>query len=244
MAKAKELISLNISNLIDSYEEEGRKVVAKRMEQGWNFCHFFLLKEGLVFVMRKINDLNGCLHRYNELELTFFQEDQKKRLDYFVILEKGDDSPQVLDVRRKSYRSSIYANTITEFDFRTYLFARTVNTLFELKNLSTICTQTLKFLQSMSRDIKAHEHLFPKGFRSCWVFAVARSVISQVEADDQTKPPDVAQLLSDLYYFALRKVISIFDSNLLPSIQRFKSYYHLKMIYISNLIKVPVLSKD
>lgn len=38
--------------------------------------------------------------------------------------EKGDDSGSVLDFNKKNYRMKIATSTITEFDFRQYLFSR------------------------------------------------------------------------------------------------------------------------
>ena len=42
--RIKECIVASFESCINNYEEEIRKLDAKRLQPGWNFSHFFLLK--------------------------------------------------------------------------------------------------------------------------------------------------------------------------------------------------------
>jgi hypothetical protein len=42
--KLKECVGASFENCINNYEEEIRKMDAKRMAPGWDYNHFFLLK--------------------------------------------------------------------------------------------------------------------------------------------------------------------------------------------------------
>lgn len=47
-----------------------------------------------------------------------------KKFERFGGTEEGDDNAELLNSWKKPYRYLLYANQITEFDFRHYLFAR------------------------------------------------------------------------------------------------------------------------
>ncbi len=66
-------MAASLESCIANYEEEIRKVDAKRMVPGWNYNHFFLLKEGLAFTHERVRMVNEALIKYEELEALFLE---------------------------------------------------------------------------------------------------------------------------------------------------------------------------
>lgn len=67
-----------------------------------------------------------ALLQYQNLEsyLTPEFNNSRPKFEKFMSNDIGDDSASVLDWQKKPYRDMIYQNSISEFDFRQYLFAR------------------------------------------------------------------------------------------------------------------------
>ena len=127
--KLKESIVNSFEYFISHYEEEIRKLDSTRMYPGWNYCHFFLMKEGLAFTYEQVNLCNDSLKQYLELDAVLEQNiavntSITPTFDKFGGNEISDEQVNIIDTYKKPYRQLIYLNTISEFDFSHYLFAR------------------------------------------------------------------------------------------------------------------------
>jgi hypothetical protein len=71
-------------------------------------------------------------------------------------MQEGDDDANLLDLNRKPYRDLIIQNTISVFDFRTYLFGRQCNLLFRLRRPVEICHRALTFIPSFAKTVREH----------------------------------------------------------------------------------------
>lgn len=71
-------------------------------------------------------------------------------------MQEGDDDANLLDLNKKPYRDLIMQNTISVFDFRTYLFGRQCNLLFRLRRPVEICNRALKFIPSFAKTVREH----------------------------------------------------------------------------------------
>jgi trafficking protein particle complex subunit 10 len=67
----------------------------------------------------------------------------------FGAAEEGDDSGSVLNYNRKNYRSRLFDSSISEFDFRMYLFARQAHLLFRLSKPSAVAVRAISFIESI-----------------------------------------------------------------------------------------------
>ena len=151
IGKAKELILSSFDLRVRQYEEDIKEKGSQRSLPGWNFCTFFVLKEGLARGFESVGLIEDALVGYDELSaelLSTFREEEAKDARLFrehtqeLLVQAeaalaGKRQPStltnykrrkssILDVNKKSYRELILSNNISAFDFRTYVFARQV----------------------------------------------------------------------------------------------------------------------
>ncbi|KAL2114887.1 hypothetical protein VTJ04DRAFT_10550 [Mycothermus thermophilus] len=69
MAKIKELILSSFDRRVTQYEEDIRERDAQRALPGWNFCTFFILKEGLARGFESVGLVEDALVIYDELSV-------------------------------------------------------------------------------------------------------------------------------------------------------------------------------
>lgn len=104
-----------------------------------------------------MNLYDDALETYNELEILFFQVLREKNLSWFgTLITPGpkDDSLPLLSHSKKPYRDLILANTISVFDFRTYLLARQCAILGYLGRVLEIAKKAVAFLNAFGRRLR------------------------------------------------------------------------------------------
>ncbi|KAK5000476.1 hypothetical protein LTR66_000675 [Elasticomyces elasticus] len=84
ITKFKTLILMSFDLRVSQYEEDIRERISQRTLPGWNFCTFFILKEGLAKVFESVGLAEDALVIYDELALG---------LDNLVREEAAADSP-------------------------------------------------------------------------------------------------------------------------------------------------------
>lgn len=177
ISKFKLLILESFDHRVDQYEEDIRERDAQRSLPGWNFCTFFVLKEGLARSFEGVGLVEDALTIYDELSLGLDQSIQDKAdrvhdtsattfLDYtedmLRALRKVQDSDDVpIDVQKlmrrpideynKPYREMVLQNNISVFDFRCYIFARQAALLLRLGKPSTSSASTSRLSQETRR---------------------------------------------------------------------------------------------
>lgn len=72
-------------------------------------------------------------------------------------------------------------NTISEFDFRCYLFARQCQLLGRLHKPVEICRRAQIFISTFSRAIKEHQANVGEYFLESWIFSSCMSVVNECE---------------------------------------------------------------
>src|SRR5271154_6203714 len=73
LGKVKEGVLQSFDSRVLHYEEDIRKMDSQRTLPGWNYCTFFILKEGLAQSFEHMFLLEDALIQYDELEASFFQ---------------------------------------------------------------------------------------------------------------------------------------------------------------------------
>ena len=160
--KMKALILMSFDLRVAQYEEDIREREAQRALPGWNFCTFFLLKEGLARGFESVGLVDDALVGYDELSVgldaivhdqasntsedqtaTFLQNTED--LKALVQLTSSDSDKdkqtsfkvfeQPLSTIRKDYRELILSNNISIFDFKCYIFSRQMALLLRLSNV-------------------------------------------------------------------------------------------------------------
>ena len=189
VGKFKALILTSFDLRVRQYEEDVKEKGSQRNLPGWNFCTFFVLKEGLARGFESVGLLDDAIMGYDELSLELssaLQEEAGKaasgdsnRLfrehtqELLVQAEAalggknfgsgwsnyGRFGDSILNPKRKSYRDLILSNNISAFDFRNYVFARQVSLLLRFA------------LQPLSRTTAAPSWPASRNSRSASVLA-------------------------------------------------------------------------
>lgn len=161
IARMKFLILNSFDSRVKQYEEDIKEKGNQRSLPGWNFCTFFVLKEGLARGFESVGLVDDALMGYDELavelssairedhtkESRLFREHTQELLIQAEAALRGLDPPtgrsnykrlsdSVLDTDSKPYRELILANNISIFDFRNYVFARQTQLMLRLASLS------------------------------------------------------------------------------------------------------------
>ncbi|KAI0736997.1 trafficking protein particle complex subunit 10 [Fomitopsis betulina] len=184
ITKLKEGILAAFDSAFTQREAEVKRSEGQVQMPGWNFCTFFVLKESLAISLEGINLFEDALGQYNELEAAFFQVVRDRNLTWFGSLispDPDDDSALLLSTTRKPYRDLILGNTISIFDFRTYLLARQCILLSKLGRVTEICRRSVKFLTNFGKRLRELEETLPEFFIESWIYSSALSVVEMCD---------------------------------------------------------------
>ncbi|KAF9178014.1 hypothetical protein BGZ51_008181 [Haplosporangium sp. Z 767] len=186
--KVKEGIVTSFDQNVLTFEEDIRRLDSQRQMPGWNYCKFFILKEGLTNAYEMMNLHDDALRQYDELEASFFQILRDNALTWygkFGGMQEGDEDANLLDLNRKPYRDLIMQNTISVFDFRTYLFGRQCNLLFRLRRPVEICHRALIFIPQFARTVREHMLNHTENFLESWIYSACMCIVNEC---DETVP--------------------------------------------------------
>lgn len=104
-----------------------------------------------------MNLLEEALLQFDELEETFNHVWRAKNFSWFgTLINVGpeDDTLPLLSVTKKPYRDLILANTISVFDFRTFLLGRRCELLAKLGRINDIAANASSFLAKFSQRLR------------------------------------------------------------------------------------------
>ncbi|KAI7906306.1 trafficking protein particle complex subunit 10 [Cokeromyces recurvatus] len=180
--KMKECILSSFDMQVLQIQEDTRRLDMQRHMPGWNYCTFFILKEGLAQAYEIMTLYEDALIQYDELEASFFQVLRDKALAWFGHFggtDAYDDSGNILDFKRKNYRDLINKNIISVFDFRSYLFARQCRMLIKLQRVVEMLARAQLFITSFIPSIR--ENALPEHFLESWVFSACMNVVNECE---------------------------------------------------------------
>ncbi|WWC85913.1 uncharacterized protein L201_000783 [Kwoniella dendrophila CBS 6074] len=187
--KLKESLVSAFDQAIIEREEEVKRGESQRLNVGWNFCTWFLLKESLANSFESVNLPEDSLIIYEELEASFFQVLKEQNLNYFGNgLSKlggssfGDDSLPILDTTQKPYRELIRNSQISIFDFRIYLFARQGKLLGEkLGRITEVAKRGQWFVASLTRRLREAESSLAEHFIESWTYTACMDIVSKCD---------------------------------------------------------------
>jgi hypothetical protein len=104
-----------------------------------------------------MNLFEDALTPYDELEELFHHVSRERNLSWFGSLiqpKPGDDSLPLLSISNKPYRDFILANSVSIFDFRSYLLARQCRLLAKMGKFSEITTRVGFFLGTLAKQLR------------------------------------------------------------------------------------------
>ncbi|KAG8842313.1 hypothetical protein FRB96_005595 [Tulasnella sp. 330] len=199
LSKMKEGIISTFDAHIVQREEEIRRSETQRQMPGWNFCTFFILKESLAFSFEGMNLLDDAQIQYDELEASFFQVLKEKNLSWFGHLggtAPNDDSAPLLSITKKPYRDMMLSNTITIFDFRSYLMARQCSLLARLGKIANAASKAARFVTTFARTLRENEGDLGEFFVESWMYSAAFNIADTCEEWAETAHLDSVAMLA------------------------------------------------
>ncbi|KAA6429506.1 MAG: TRAPPII tethering factor, partial [Trebouxia sp. A1-2] len=165
-----------------AYEEEVRKLMARRLEPGWNFSTLYLIKDSLAIMLEAAGLLEDAFREYFELEACYLEAlKQGGNLAgrQFGGKTDGDDVAQILKAAWRETRSSVMrGNGVAEFYFRQYLFACQARLLFKLNRPTEVAERGLQFVHTFAHLLADQQaaSVVPGLFREAWAFSACISL--------------------------------------------------------------------
>ncbi|TKA56715.1 hypothetical protein B0A53_01910 [Rhodotorula sp. CCFEE 5036] len=192
LTKMKECVVTTFDANVALYEENIRKADSQRMLAGWQFLPFCRQKEALADSFEAMTLYEDALIQYDELEAAFFQHVKEHEnatwFDRFGGLAPGDDALPLLSTSCKPYRKLIDTNTISVFDFRSYLFARQAFMLFHLDRVVEVARRGAYFVSTFARKLRENQASpEPEGtlgvnFVESWTYSACLDIVAACEA--------------------------------------------------------------
>nr|XP_019048846.1 hypothetical protein I302_02625 [Kwoniella bestiolae CBS 10118]OCF27776.1 hypothetical protein I302_02625 [Kwoniella bestiolae CBS 10118] len=193
--KLKESLVSAFDSAIIEREEEVKRGESQRLNVGWNFCTWFLLKESLANSFESVNLPEDSLIIYEELEASFFQVLKEQNLNWFGLSKlggnhPGDDSLPILDTTSKPYRELIRNSQISIFDFRIYLFARQGQLLGKLGRITEVAKRGQWFVASLTRRLREAEDSLAEHFIESWTYTACMDIVSKCDTWSRIDRPN------------------------------------------------------
>ncbi|GAA5860671.1 hypothetical protein JCM3774_006246 [Rhodotorula dairenensis] len=186
LTKMKECVVTTFDANVALYEENIRKADSQRMLAGWQFLPFCRQKEALADSFEAMTLYEDALIQYDELEAAFFQHVKEHGnatwFDRFGGLAPGDDALPLLSTSCKPYRKLIDTNTISIFDFRSYLFARQAFMLFHLDRVVEVARRGAYFVSTFARKLRENEATLGVSFVESWTYSACLDIVAACEA--------------------------------------------------------------
>ncbi|KAI8062176.1 trafficking protein particle complex subunit 10 [Gongronella butleri] len=182
--KMKDSILASFDMQVHQIQEDTRRLDMQRHMPGWNYCTFFILKEGLAQSFEIMTLYEDALIQYDELEASFFQVLRDKALAWFGHFggtDPEDDSGNILNFKRKDYRDLTNKNIISVFDFRSYLFARQCRMLLKMQRVIDVCSRAQLFITTFIPSIRENQANLTSHFLESWVFSACMNVVNECE---------------------------------------------------------------
>ena len=148
-----------------------------------------------------MNLFEDAYTQYDELESLFRDVLKEKNLSWFgplISFVDCDDSAPLLSSSKKPYRDLILANSISVFDFRTYVLSRQSELLAQKGRITDISRKVATFLCAFGRRLREvevshttpercraltpHKASLPLFFVESWIYSSALSVVEQCDS--------------------------------------------------------------
>ncbi|KAJ1947362.1 hypothetical protein FBU59_001882, partial [Linderina macrospora] len=203
--------------------EEIRRMDANRMLPGWNYCKFFVVKEGLVNLYRLMGQKEEALAQYDELEAAFFQLLESQSLSWFTKFgggEPGDDFTDVLDGTRKPYRKQMVENTISMFDFRMYLFGRQAELLIGLERYGEFIERAERFVPTFAKAMRAPGTGLSLGFVASWTYSTCQNIVEVCEGVQVAQSPGPMHVRASTNNHTTMRLLAAAKAEFLTSARR------------------------
>ncbi|CAI7776498.1 unnamed protein product [Closterium sp. NIES-53] len=176
--KVVECIRASVDARTLHYSEAVRRLLDQRLSPSFNFCAYYTDKESLALMAEMAQLRDDALRDYDEMEQVYL--DTVRRADSkvreFGGLDVGDERAALLDAGRKPMKMFAHEETIKQFDFRQYLFARRAALLFAMGRPAVVADRAYAFILDFSKELAARQRELPFCMREVWVLSACTLV--------------------------------------------------------------------
>ncbi|CAI5979986.1 unnamed protein product [Closterium sp. NIES-64] len=176
--KVLECIRASVDARTLHYSEAVRRLLDQRLSPSFNFCAYYTDKESLALMAEMAQLRDDALRDYDEMEQVYL--DTVRRADSkvreFGGLDVGDERAALLDAGRKPMKMFAHEETIKQFDFRQYLFARRAALLFAMGRPAVVADRAYAFILDFSKELAARQRELPFCMREVWVLSACTLV--------------------------------------------------------------------
>ncbi|PVU92821.1 hypothetical protein BB559_003579 [Furculomyces boomerangus] len=195
IAKLKDLIIITFENQARGFQTDARRMNSMRNMSGWNYCSFFIIKEGLAHLYICLGEYEEALKQYDELEATFHET----LTTWFKGVGSNIETSDYIDLLQlpsKLYRQQILENKISVFDFREYLFSCQARLLVKMENIKEFMNRAQKYIKSLVQTLKDLDKSISDEFISAWTYSTCQNVVEICEGSTHQAIHDSAQTRS------------------------------------------------
>jgi hypothetical protein len=220
VVQIKACILSSLDKRIADHQERIANMEAQRNVPGWNFCTYFILKEGLIDTFEQFSLYEESLAVLDELEATFIELQEAGQLEHFAApgtLSVADAQSAIPDITIKPYRQAILQNQSTLLDFCTYLFSRQAAATRHCQRSAELFKRALQYVSSLARHVEANADGLP-WLADTWSLTSIASIIKF--ASDMPAEGSAASARADLQCLYRTTLLSLYtkvqgDSSLL-----------------------------
>jgi uncharacterized protein YlbG (UPF0298 family) len=209
--KIKDGILSSFEAQVARFDNDIQRLDAQRMVPGWNFCQFFLLKQGLANCFEALSLLDDAHVQYEELEVVHFHtlHTQISSFSKFGGTDLGDDhpgqwllattqsssddeSPHSPDGKSissagavappKDYRALLLSNEISIFDFRIYLVWQQLHLLRKQRRVVDILYRAIEFIRAFSKLLVVNAPDLPPYFAVSFTLSFVEGLLDGVHS--------------------------------------------------------------
>ncbi|PVZ98842.1 hypothetical protein BB558_005154 [Smittium angustum] len=195
IAKLKDLIIITFENQARGFQTDARRMNSMRNMSGWNYCSFFIIKEGLAHLYICLGEYEEALKQYDELEATFHET----LTTWFKGVGSNIETSDYIDLLQlpsKLYRQQILENKISVFDFREYLFSCQARLLVKMENIKEFMNRAQKYIKSLVQTLQDLDKSISDEFISAWTYSTCQNVVEICEGSTHQAIHDSAQTRS------------------------------------------------
>ncbi|CAI5507851.1 unnamed protein product [Closterium sp. Naga37s-1] len=217
--KVVECIRASVDARTLHYSEAVRRLLDQRLSPSFNFCAYYTDKESLALMAEMAQLRDDALRDYDEMEQVYL--DTVRRADSkvreFGGLDVGDERAALLDAGRKPMKMFAHEETIKQFDFRQYLFARRAALLFAMGRPAVVADRAYAFILDFSKELAARQRELPFCMREVWVLSACTLVTTVCAERFAPRSPghytekDFFRLQGDLISLARSKLMRLGD---------------------------------
>lgn len=179
-------------------EREIRKFEDNKTLPGWNYYHYFMLKETLAINFQIIGLYRVAINIYKDV--LKFKKNERIESSKFINQECMNN---IFDIHEKNFRSLLYNSSITEFEFQNYCFSRIVTLMFKQKTPEESAELSLEFIPNMCNQLKKEikENSF---FIYSWAYCTTMNIVDECRknAFETLFLEKYFRTLGDLYSYA------------------------------------------